>query len=68
VDDTGAERTRRRKNANHDARLEPARIKLNVSAIAMAVGTLGAAPPGFTQKLLASYPTLTTDRATGLAA
>jgi uncharacterized protein GlcG (DUF336 family) len=32
-------------------------------AIAIAVVTLGAAGPGFTQKLLASYPTLTTDAA-----
>src|SRR5437016_2909116 len=34
-----------------------------LSAIAMAVVTLGAAAPGFTQSLLASYPTLTTDAA-----
>src|SRR2546425_12889473 len=32
-------------------------------AIAMAVATLGAAAPGFAQKMLASYPTLTTDAA-----
>ncbi len=32
-------------------------------AMAMAVATLGAATPGFTQKMLASYPTLTTDAA-----
>src|SRR5436190_21590507 len=29
-------------------------------AIAMAVATLGAAAPGFAQKMLTSYPTLTT--------
>src|SRR6266849_8305323 len=87
VDDTGAERTRRRMKADHDARLERGRIKLNLpavaiaplnirreshamrnaqrilSAIAMAVVTLGAVAPGFTQKLLASYPTLATDAA-----
>src|SRR5256886_14886957 len=32
-------------------------------AIAIAVATLGAAAPGFAQKMLASYPTLTTDAA-----
>src|SRR5256885_6624098 len=32
-------------------------------AIAMAVAALGAAAPGFAQKMLASYPTLTTDAA-----
>jgi uncharacterized protein GlcG (DUF336 family) len=32
-------------------------------AIAMAVATLAAAAPGFAQKMLASYPTLTTDAA-----
>ena len=32
-------------------------------AIAMAIATLGAATPGFAQKMLASYPTLTTDAA-----
>src|SRR5713101_7456029 len=32
-------------------------------AIAIAVVTLGAAAPGFAQKMLASYPTLTTDAA-----
>jgi uncharacterized protein GlcG (DUF336 family) len=32
-------------------------------AIAMAVATLGAAAPGLAQKMLASYPTLTTDAA-----
>jgi len=32
-------------------------------ALAMAVATLGAATPGFGQKMLASYPTLTTDAA-----
>ena len=32
-------------------------------AIAVAVATLGASPLGFTQKMLASYPTLTTDAA-----
>jgi uncharacterized protein GlcG (DUF336 family) len=34
-----------------------------VPVIAMAIATFGAAAPGFTQKLLASYPTLTTDAA-----
>ena len=34
-----------------------------LSAIAMAFATLGAATPAFTQKMLASYPTLTTDAA-----
>ena len=32
-------------------------------AIVIAVATLGAAAPGFAQKMLASYPTLTTDAA-----
>src|SRR2546426_6683191 len=37
--------------------------KTVLPAIAMAVAILGAAMPGFTQKMLASYPTLTTDAA-----
>ena len=32
-------------------------------AIAIAIATFGAAAPGFAQKMLASYPTLTTDAA-----
>lgn len=37
--------------------------KTVLPAIAMAVATLGAAAPAFAQKMLASYPTLTTDAA-----
>jgi uncharacterized protein GlcG (DUF336 family) len=37
--------------------------KTALPAIAMAVVILGAATPAFTQRLLASYPTLTTDAA-----
>ena len=37
--------------------------KTVLPAIAMAVATLGAAAPGLAQKMLASYPTLTTDAA-----
>ena len=37
--------------------------KTVLPAIAMAVATLGAAAPVFAQKMLASYPTLTTDAA-----
>src|SRR5437773_9262737 len=37
--------------------------KTVLPVIAIAVATLGAATPGLTQKMLASYPTLTTDAA-----
>jgi len=37
--------------------------KTVLPAIAMAIATLGAAAPSFAQKMLASYPTLTTDAA-----
>src|SRR2546430_16475404 len=37
--------------------------KTVLPAIAIAVATLGTATPGLTQKMLASYPTLTTDAA-----
>jgi len=37
--------------------------KTVLPAIALAIAALGAATPGLTQKMLASYPTLTTDAA-----